>query len=130
MMHRPDGDGRGGEHELGLAMLRTFRDFGSRFIVALLVVGFAAVSFAQEHPGRPGGGGERRAEQGQQGGQGRPNQSGPGVLSLLPADSVTQHSIATPGGKLKGNETLPAKATVTIDGLGLSFEVEGAVELE
>jgi carboxypeptidase C (cathepsin A) len=81
-------------------MLRTFRDFGSRFIVAFLIVGFAAVSFAQEHPGRPGGGGERRAEQGQQGGQGRPNQSGPGVLSLLPGDSITQHSIATPGGKL------------------------------
>ncbi|HZR62664.1 MAG TPA: carboxypeptidase [Xanthobacteraceae bacterium] len=85
-------------------MLRTFRDFGSRFILALLIAGFAAVAVAQEHPGRPGGGGERRAEQGQQGGQGggqgRPNQSGPGVLSLLPADSVTQHSIATPGGKL------------------------------
>src|SRR6185312_5106248 len=88
-----DGDGRSAEYGLGLAMLRRFRDFGSRFVVvAFLVVGFAAVAVAQEHPGRPGGGSERRAEQGQQGGQGggqgRPNQSGPGVLSLLPADSV------------------------------------------
>ena len=82
-------------------MIRTFRDFGSRLLLASLLIGFAAASFAQEHPGRPGGGGERRAEQGQQGGgQARPNQGGSGVLSLLPADSITQHSIETPAGKL------------------------------
>jgi carboxypeptidase C (cathepsin A) len=81
-------------------MLRTFGDFGSRFLLAFLVVGFTAVAVAQEHPGRPGGGGERRSEQSEQGSGSRPNQGGPGVLSLLPGDSVTRHSIATPSGKL------------------------------
>ena len=80
-------------------MIRTLRLFGSHFIVALLLIGLAAASNAQERSGRPGGG-ERRPEQAQQGGPTRPNQSGPGVLALLPADSVTQHSIATPTGKL------------------------------
>src|SRR5579862_91742 len=77
-----------------------FSEFRSRFLGAFLLVGLTAVAFAQEHPGRRGGAGERRAEQGQQGGPARPNQNGPGVLSLLPGDSVTQHSIATSGGKL------------------------------
>ena len=37
---------------------------------------------------------------------------------------------AVSGGRLKGNETLPAKATLTIEGISLSVEIEGAVELE
>ena len=37
---------------------------------------------------------------------------------------------AVSGGRLKGNETLPAKAILTIEGIGLSVEIEGAVELE
>ena len=37
---------------------------------------------------------------------------------------------ALESGRLKGNETLPAKATFNIDGLELRFEIEGAVELE
>src|SRR5579864_4504258 len=82
-------------------MIRILRDFGVRILLASLVVGLASAPYAQERSGRPGGGGERRSEQGQQGGgQARSNQSGPGVLSLLPADSVTQHSIVTPAGKL------------------------------
>ena len=81
-------------------MTRMLREFGVRFLLALLLVGLAAPSYAQERPGRPGGGGERRSEQAQQGGQARPNQSGSGVLSLLPGDSITQHSITTSGGKL------------------------------
>jgi len=81
-------------------MIRISRDFRSRFISAFLLIGLTAAAFAQEHPGRRGGGGERRSEQAQQGEQTRPNQSGPGVLALLPADSVTQHSIAASGGKL------------------------------
>src|SRR5579862_5184907 len=60
----------------------------------LLTVGTAVV--AQEHPGRPGG----RQEQGRQGGPGRQDENGPGVLSLLPADAISEHSIDTPGGKL------------------------------
>src|SRR5579872_1187774 len=53
---------------------------------------------AQEHPGRPGT--ERRPVQGRPGGgaAGHQEQGGPGVLSLLPSDSVTQHSIDIAGG--------------------------------
>jgi hypothetical protein len=32
--------------------------------------------------------------------------------------------------RLKGNEALPAKVTLTIDGVGLSVHIEGAIELE
>jgi hypothetical protein len=43
-----------------------------------------------------------------------------------------EHAVraAVSSGRLKGNETLPAKATLTVDGIGLSVEIEGAVELE
>ncbi|HZR62663.1 MAG TPA: DUF6494 family protein [Xanthobacteraceae bacterium] len=51
-----------------------------------------------------------------------------GVTSQREIEQAVRGAVS--GGKLKGDETLPAKATVTIDGLGLSFEVEGAVELE
>src|SRR5271167_1225545 len=54
-------------------------------VIALASV--AAVS-AQERPGR------------QQGNAGRPEPSGPGVLSLLPSDAVTEHSVDLPSGKL------------------------------
>jgi hypothetical protein len=37
---------------------------------------------------------------------------------------------AVSGGRLKGNETLPAKATLIVEGISLSVEIEGAVELE
>lgn len=37
---------------------------------------------------------------------------------------------ATTSGRLKGNEALPAKVLLTVEGLGLSVEIEGAVELE
>jgi hypothetical protein len=33
-------------------------------------------------------------------------------------------------GRLKGGETLPAKASISVSGLGLKFEIEGPVELE
>ena len=58
-------------------------------IVAAIVVSFASGAFAQEHGGRGS-----RPEQGRQ------EQAGPGVLSLLPSDSVTEHVIETPSGKL------------------------------
>ena len=38
--------------------------------------------------------------------------------------------IAVGNGKLKGNETLPAKVTLTVAGIDLSVNIEGAVELE
>jgi hypothetical protein len=33
-------------------------------------------------------------------------------------------------GRLKGREALPAKAIVTVEGIGLAFEIDGAIELE
>jgi len=58
-------------------------------LLVLLTAFAVTAAFAQEHAGHPG-----RAEQGRQ------EQNGPGVLSLLPSDSVTEHSIDTPQGKL------------------------------
>ena len=37
---------------------------------------------------------------------------------------------AVSGGKLKGNEALPAKVVLTVEGISLSVEIEGAIELE
>jgi len=65
----------------------------ARFVMALLLAFGTAAAVAQEHSGRPGG--ERsRADQGRQ------EQSGPGVLSLLPGDSVTEHSVDVAGSRL------------------------------
>ncbi len=33
-------------------------------------------------------------------------------------------------GKIEGNETFPAKATVIVRGIGLSHEIDGEIELE
>jgi carboxypeptidase C (cathepsin A) len=64
-----------------------------RTVLALLTAVAATAAFAQEQPGRPAG--ERgHAEPGRQ------EQNGPGVLSLLPGDAVTEHSIDTARGKL------------------------------
>ena len=70
-----------------------------RVVVAFMLVAFASTAVAQDHPGRGGGDRPNRQEQGQQGGTPR-EQGGPGVLSLLPADAVSEHSIDTPNGKL------------------------------
>ena len=59
-------------------------------------VAFAA---ADEHANRPPGERPAHAE------QGRHEQNGPGVLSLLPTNSVTEHSIDLPGGKLNYTAT-------------------------
>jgi uncharacterized protein YdeI (BOF family) len=67
-----------------------FRHFTIAFAIAVT----ATSAMAQEHGGRSGG--ERPGH----GEQGRQEQSGPGVLSLLPGDSVTEHSIDIPTGKL------------------------------
>ena len=37
---------------------------------------------------------------------------------------------AAADGRLKGGEPLIAKATVTVGGIGLSFDVDGAIEVE
>ncbi len=72
-----------------------FRSATVAFAVALLTT----AATAQEHAGRPAG--DRPAH----GEQGRPDTAGPGVLSLLPADSVTEHSIDTAAGKLSYTAT-------------------------
>ena len=61
-----------------------------RPLIVLAIIAAAATAAAQEHPGR--GGGERSDRQ--------TEQNGPGVLSLLPADAVTEHSIELNSGKL------------------------------
>jgi carboxypeptidase C (cathepsin A) len=65
-----------------------------RILIALAVALIAGAAVAQEHGGR--GGGERAGH----GEGGHAEQNGPGVLALLPADSVTEHSVDTPAGKL------------------------------
>lgn len=63
-----------------------------RLALAILLAGASLTAIAQERPN--GRGAERpRAEQQQQA-------TGKGVLRLLPADSVTEHAIDTPKGKL------------------------------
>ena len=62
-------------------------------VVALLIAFAATVALAQEHTSRPAG--ERGHAE-----PGRPEQNAPGVLSLLPGDAVTEHSIDTAGGGL------------------------------
>ena len=37
---------------------------------------------------------------------------------------------AVRGGRLAGSKTLPARATLTVEGLGLAVEIEGSIELE
>ena len=63
------------------------------FAIFLGLALFATTAAAQEHGGRS-------VDRPGHGDQSRPEQAGPGVLALLPADSVTEHSIDTPAGKL------------------------------
>jgi carboxypeptidase C (cathepsin A) len=87
-------------------MIDLRRSFVAFALAAIAMVAIATAVLAQEH-GRGDGEHSRRPEQGQQGdGEGQngfgPGPVGPasGVLSLLPGDAVTEHSIDTPAGKL------------------------------
>ncbi len=79
-----------------------------RPLIALMFVTAAATALAQDRPGqdRSGqdhsghGGGERSDRQGEREQSGGGHESGPGVLSLLPGDAVTDHSIDLKSGKL------------------------------
>jgi Family of unknown function (DUF6494) len=51
-----------------------------------------------------------------------------GITSQREIEQGTRAAVAS--GRLKGNEALPAKVLLTVEGLGLSVEIEGAVELE
>jgi hypothetical protein len=51
-----------------------------------------------------------------------------GVTSQREIEQAIRGAIAD--GRLKGNEALPAKVVLTVGGVGLSAEIEGAIELE
>jgi hypothetical protein len=51
-----------------------------------------------------------------------------GITSQREIEQAVRTAIA--GGQLKGNEALPAKVLLSVEGLGLSVEIEGAIELE
>jgi hypothetical protein len=51
-----------------------------------------------------------------------------GVTSQRELEEAVRAALA--GGRLKGSEALPAKVTLTVAEIGLSVEIEGAVELE
>ena len=50
-----------------------------------------------------------------------------GVSAQREIEKAVRQALAD--GKLKGNARLPAKATVTIQGVGLAHEVTGEIEL-
>jgi carboxypeptidase C (cathepsin A) len=72
-----------------------------RPLAALLIIAAATATNAQEHPRRPPQqASEQHASEPRQGEQTRES-----VLRLLPGDSVTEHSVAIPGGELRYTAT-------------------------
>jgi len=67
-----------------------------RPLIALLLAAAATMAVAQDHSGRSATERTDRPDEGRHEGQ----RSGPGILSLLPGDAVTEHSIDLPTGKL------------------------------
>lgn len=51
-----------------------------------------------------------------------------GVQSQREIETAVESAIAT--GKLKGSESLPAKMTLTIDGIALDVSFDGKITLE
>ena len=51
-----------------------------------------------------------------------------GITSQREIEQAVRAAVSS--GKLKGNEALPAKVVLTVDGISLSVEIEGAIELE
>ena len=51
-----------------------------------------------------------------------------GITSQREIEQAVRAAVS--GGKLKGNEALPAKVVLTVEGIKLSVEIEGAIELE
>ena len=51
-----------------------------------------------------------------------------GVTSQREIEEAVRAAIGD--GRLKGSEMLPAKVTLTVGGINLSVDIEGAVELE
>jgi len=51
-----------------------------------------------------------------------------GITSQREIEQAIRTAVAK--GRLKGNETLPAKMALTVEGASLAVEIEGAIELE
>ena len=51
-----------------------------------------------------------------------------GITSQREIEQAVRSAVS--GGRLKGNEALPAKMVLTVSGIGLAIEIEGAIELE
>jgi len=51
-----------------------------------------------------------------------------GITSQREIEQAVRAAVS--GGRLKGNEALPAKVTLSVEGVALSVEIEGAIELE
>ena len=51
-----------------------------------------------------------------------------GITSQREIEMAVRDAVAN--GRLKGNESLLAKATIHVDGLKLTFDVKGDIELE
>jgi hypothetical protein len=51
-----------------------------------------------------------------------------GVTSQREIEKAVRDAVTS--GKIKGNETLPAKVTLTVGGVALSWTLDGEIELE
>jgi hypothetical protein len=51
-----------------------------------------------------------------------------GVTAQREIEKAVREAVSN--GRLKGSEALPAKASIAVEGIGLSFEIVGAIELE
>jgi len=51
-----------------------------------------------------------------------------GITSQREIEQAVRAAVS--GGKLKGNEALPAKVVLMVDGISLSVEIQGDIELE
>lgn len=51
-----------------------------------------------------------------------------GVTAQREIEKAVREAVSS--GRLKGGEALPAEAAITVNGIGLSFRIDGAIELE
>jgi Family of unknown function (DUF6494) len=51
-----------------------------------------------------------------------------GITSQREIEKAVRDAVAS--GRIKGNETLPAKMTLTVAGVGIAMEIDGGIELE
>jgi hypothetical protein len=51
-----------------------------------------------------------------------------GVTSQREIEQAVRAALG--GGRLKGDETLPARVMLTVDGIGLAIEIKGTIALE